>query len=99
MIGSVQVDGNHRGVMAAIRTVKVLHVMGNNITAACGKSQFQNHVVIGVGKKWPPKKMDLLQMSLVCQIAKRAKGVVLCLPWRQILASRHHCLPLDVKRD
>jgi hypothetical protein len=31
------------------------------MAATGGKGEFQHHVVIGVGKEWPPQEMDFLQ--------------------------------------
>ena len=39
-------------------------VVSDNVAAAGGKRQFENHVVVGVGQERPPQKEDVLEPGL-----------------------------------
>lgn len=69
--------------------------MRNNIRAACGKRQFEYHVVVSIGKERPPQEMDLLDLGLAGEITKKPERVVFGRAWRQVLCES---IPLAIRR-
>ena len=55
-------------------------------------------VVVGIGKKWPPQEMNLLQVRLAGKITKKAEGILLSSVGRQVFNPGKNGLPLEVKR-
>lgn len=72
-------------------------VMSNNISGPGGYRQFQNKVIIGIGKKWSPAKADSMLLGIGAQIIEhifnqiRLKPEVLRLADRYGLVFQQQC--------
>src|SRR4051812_23164152 len=79
------------------RASKVFRIVGDNVTAASGQRQFENHVVIGIGQKGPPEEKDVLQQSLSGQKAQKTEHIQRALSGGPMLRTGQHILPFAVK--
>jgi hypothetical protein len=73
--------------------------MRNYMLTTSRQRKFQYHVVIGIGQEWPPKEVNLLQMTLAGKITDKPQGIVRRSARRQVFLARQDILPFCIKPD
>jgi hypothetical protein len=71
--------------------------MGHDKRAAGGEGQLKYHIIVGIGKKWPPVKENILMPGLRGQITQESQRVGGRLAGRQMLRAYQHVLPFGIK--
>jgi hypothetical protein len=41
-----------------------------------GKRQLYNHIIVRIGKKWPPKEVYVLQPRAAGEISQKTEGII-----------------------
>lgn len=71
--------------------------MGDDVSALGREGQLQNHIIVRIGKKRPPKELNILQPCVAGQKTQKCQRVLCVLPRRQMLAAGEHILPLGIQ--
>lgn len=92
-----KITGSHSFDAEFAAVSKILEVVGDNVAAIGGKSQFEDHIVLGIGQERSPQKVDGLKMCLACEIAKKTERHFRIRTGRKMFWTSQNILPLSVK--